>query len=221
MKRIRYLGFSRLEPYKNMAIDEMLFMKALERNSIATFRFFTFNKRCISIGRNQRPENLPTEFLKNKIEIVKRPTGGGAVLHDDDLCYSIVMPESYLGINNSLLASYGIITNGLKTGFELCGINVEYGKSITDSAQPLCFDQTLSYELTINGKKLVGSAQRRSKGILLQQGSIINAHKISQDKLIKALLEGLRTSLGIEYVYEPLTEDEIEASKSKISYFPG
>jgi lipoate-protein ligase A len=214
MNRIRYLGFASLEPAINMAIDEMLFNRALGNNSSTALRFFTFNKRCISIGRNQHPENLPQEFVRKKIEIVKRPTGGGAVFHDGDLCYSMVMPESFLGKGSTLLTSYSVITRGLKNGFKLCGIDAGYGESTAVSAQPLCFNQALSYELTVNGKKLVGSAQRRAKGILLQQGSIQHEHTVSQDNLINALLEGLRSSLNIEYVYEPLTEDEIEASKA-------
>ncbi len=219
MNRMRYLGFSSLEPALTMAIDEILFNRAVENNGFASLRFFTFNKPCISIGRNQRTENLPSGFIRDNAEIVRRPTGGGAVFHGSDLCYSIVMPEAYLGKAGSLLKSYSMITHGLKDGFNLCGIDVQYGNSTMDSEQPLCFNQALSYELTVSGKKLVGSAQRRAKGILLQQGSIAYDHRVTQDILIKALLEGLKSSLHLEYVREPLTGDEIAASKAHIHLF--
>ena len=212
MDRLRYLGFSSLEPALAMAIDEFLFSRAVENGGGASLRFFTFNKSCISIGRNQRTENLPAGFLSANTEIVRRPTGGGAVFHRGDLCYSIVMPESYLGKSGSLLASYRMITRGLKAGFDACGIDVRYGNSTGDSRQALCFDQALSYELTAGGKKIVGSAQRRAKGILLQQGSIAHDLGVAQDSLIRALLEGLKSSLHREYIHAPLTADEIAAS---------
>ncbi len=214
MNRIRYLGFASLEPAINMAIDEMLFTSALKDNGRTALRFFAFNKPCISIGRNQHPEKLPTGFVRKNIGIVKRPTGGGAVFHDGDLCYSLVMPESFLGKGSTLLTGYSMITRGLKNGLKLCGIDAGYGESTAHSAQPLCFNQALSYELTVNGRKLVGSAQRRAKGILLQQGSILHEHTVTQDELIKALMEGLKASLNLEYVDGPLTRQEIEASKA-------
>lgn len=214
MNRIRFLGVASLEPAINMAIDEMLFTRALENNGSTALRFFTFDKPCITIGRNQHPEDLPHGFVRTQIGIVRRPTGGGAVFHDNDLCYSLVMPESFLGKGGTLLTSYGMITRGLKNGFRLCGIDAGYGESTADPAQPLCFNRALSYELTLNGKKLVGSAQRRAKGILLQQGSILHEQTVPQDDLISALLEGLRASLDIEYSYEPLTGQEIEAAKA-------
>ena len=213
---MRYLGFSSLEPALTMAIDEFLFSSAVENVGRASLRFFTFDRPCISIGNNQRTENLPAGFIRDNTEIVRRPTGGGAVFHGSDLCYSIVMPEAYLGKAGSLLESYRMITRGLKAGFEVCGIDVRYGNSTRDSGQPLCFYQALSYELTVDGKKLVGSAQRRAKGILLQQGSITRDLRVGQDSLIKALLEGLKSSLNIEYVHEPLTGDEIETSRAYV-----
>ena len=209
MRTIKYLGFSILAPALNMAIDDVFFHKAIEDQDTAIIRFFKFNKACISIGKNQKLDSLPINISNSELEIVRRPTGGGAVIHRDDLCYSIVIPEYYLGKHASLLRSYSLITDGLKSGFQLCGVNVEYGTDDTNKVEPLCFNKALPYELAIHGEKLVGSAQRRAKGILLQQGSIMNKHNIPDDELVIAILNGLKRSLNIEYVYEPLSHEEI------------
>ncbi len=213
MNHIRYLGFSDLDPALAMAIDEMLFTRAVTSGGPATLRFFTFTTTCISIGRNQRPEDLPAGFAGSVSAIVRRPTGGGAVLHEHDLCYSLVLPETFLG-SSSLLASYRAITAGIKSGFRLCGREVGYGNAEAHNIHPLCFEQALDYELTLDNKKLVGSAQRRAKGILLQQGSILSRHSIGHGELIRALLEGLRSTLHADYTGEPLTGEELESAKA-------
>lgn len=215
--QIRYLGFSSHTPSLNMSIDELFFNRALESNSAAVLRFFTFNTRCTSIGKNQRVDNLPGDLQNTALEVIKRPTGGGAVLHDGDMCYSIVLPEACLRTNCSLLESYRLITDGLKQGFRILGINLEYGKDYKHTNEPLCFTRALSYELSLNGRKIIGSAQRRAKGILLQQGAIMPHHNIPynklNEKLVRALLEGLKLSLCMDYVDRPLTAEELEAAK--------
>ncbi len=215
MNRIRYLGFSSLEPALAMAIDAMLFTRAITSGGSATLRFFTFDTTCITIGRNQRPGDLPAGFAGTTTVMVRRPTGGGAVLHDRDLCYSLILPETYLG-GGSLLLSYRTITAGIQAGFRLCGREVGYGNTAAHGLHPLCFDQALDYELTMNNKKLVGSAQRRAKGVLLQQGSILPEHSVGHTELITALLEGLRAALHADYIDEPLTGQEREAAAAFI-----
>lgn len=205
MRTVSYHGFAIFTPAVNMAIDTMLFYRAIEDQNMAVFRFFKFDRTCISIGKNQKLDNIPLNISDSGLEVVRRPTGGGAVIHDHDLCYSMVIPEYYLGKHTSLLDAYSIITAGFKLGFNECGIHVEYGTGNTNGVQPLCFSSALPYELTINGEKLVGSAQKRAKGILLQQGAIVNKYNIPDGKLMNAILNGLRKSLNIEFVYKPLT----------------
>jgi lipoyl(octanoyl) transferase len=214
--QIRYLGFSNHTPSLNMSIDGLFFNRALESSSAAVLRFFTFSPGCISIGKNQKVDNLPGDLQNTALELIRRPTGGGAVLHDGDMCYSIILPEACLRTNVSLLESYRLITDGLKQGFGTLGINLEYGKDYKQAHEPLCFARTLGYELSFNGRKIIGSAQRRAKGILLQQGAIMPYHNIPysrlNEKLVSALLEGLKLSLCIDYVDSPLTEEEVEAA---------
>ncbi len=206
---LRHLGFSCAAPSVNMAADEGAFDRAVLHPDRATLRFFAFDRRCVSIGRNQRVRLLPPGMLSDGIEVVRRPTGGGAVLHDGDLCYSLVMPEAYLDRNGSLLASYRLITDGIRRGFGLCGVALEYGHVENGPIDALCFDNAMTHELTLHGKKLVGSAQRRAKGVLLQQGSIMDVHHVPRERLIRALSDGLKASLCAEYVYGPLTPEEI------------
>ncbi len=216
MNSVRYLGFLTLPPDVNMAIDIMLLNAAIEHYGNAYLRFFLFDRKCMSIGRNQMYGSLPPDMQNNGLETVKRPTGGGSVVHDKDLCYCLVLPERYLGDHKSLIDSYTMITEGFRKGFSTSGIDTDYGsdKAVDYKKEAVCFARSLPYELTLNGKKIIGSAQRRTKGVLLQQGSIM-FNKINYERLITALLEGLKTSLGITYVNDPITEEELKALPQK------
>ncbi len=219
MSTIRYLGLTRYAPPLNMSIDQLLFDRMPETGRDGTLRFFTFNTACISIGMNQKIDELPDVLSDSGLEIIKRPTGGGAVLHDGDLCYSVIMPESYLPAGGSLMESYRSITEGLRRGFGLLGIALEYGRDHAHRRDPLCFAGTLSYELSFNGRKIIGGAQRRAKGFLLQQGSVMPFHHVPHGQLIAALLEGLRSSLNLDCVPLPLQADELEQARRSAEKF--
>ncbi|MCL5276539.1 MAG: lipoate--protein ligase family protein, partial [Deltaproteobacteria bacterium] len=215
----RYIGFSIHTPSLNMSIDQSLFDGAPEHGPAGVLRFFSFSTVCISIGKNQKVDDLPGDLRGTGIEIVRRPTGGGAVLHDGDLCYSIVMPETCLGTTGSLMESYRLITGGLKRGFGLLGIDLEYGEGSRYRGGPMCFAGALGYELSLGGRKIVGGAQRRAKGMLLQQGSIMPYHHVPHERLIAALLEGLGASLDVDYTPLPLTEGELEQAGRRTMEF--
>jgi lipoate-protein ligase A len=108
------------------------------------------------------------------IEVVVRPTGGRAVLHGDDLTYSVALPEETAAIYG-ITKLYTILSEALQAGFRQVGMEVELARGnrgeLRPSAQP-CFASTARYELVVGGKKIVGSAQRRLRGGVLQQGSI-------------------------------------------------
>lgn len=164
-------------PAFNMALDELL-LEWLSKGEIGpTLRFYGWSPAGISIGRFQ-DANKKIDFRQAAeygVEIVRRQTGGRAVLHDQELTYSVVVPETHPVMPRSVKEAYLVISKGLLEGFSELGISAEFAipessRERTDSA--VCFDKSSWYELLVDGKKAAGSAQMRRKGMILQHGSI-------------------------------------------------
>jgi len=156
--------------FTNMAIDE-----ALLESNIPILRFYQWKPKAVSIGYNQ---NINKEVnisycKKNKIGIVRRITGGKAILHDKELTYSFIIPEKTSLLPKDIVKSYRIIAKALLIGLKKLKINVEMKKINEKIKTPICFNSANWYELTVNNKKISGSAQRRLKGKILQHGSIL------------------------------------------------
>ncbi|WP_422122526.1 biotin/lipoate A/B protein ligase family protein [Planococcus sp. X10-3] len=164
-------------PAFNMALDELM-LEWLSKGKIGpTIRFYGWSPAGISIGRFQNAEEKINfeQAASYGVEVVRRHTGGRAVLHDQELTYSVAVPESHPLMPHSVKEAYLIISKGLLEGFRELGIDAEFAipgisPNKTDSA--VCFDKSSWYELLVDGKKAAGSAQMRKKGIILQHGSI-------------------------------------------------
>lgn len=157
----------------NMAVDEaMLFHHSLG-DTPPTLRFYGWKPPALTVGRYQDLEsgvNLDA-CSRHGIDLVRRPTGGRAVLHDDEVTFSVVVRESILP--GSVLETCRIIGNGLLQGLRLLGVDASIHSARTSQGDsPACFDAPSSYEITSGGRKLVGSAQCRQRGCILQHGSI-------------------------------------------------
>ncbi|HEY9785143.1 MAG TPA: lipoate--protein ligase family protein [Candidatus Obscuribacterales bacterium] len=157
-----------------MAIDEAILEAHLMGKVPPTLRFYGWEPPAVSLGYAQK---LPTESV-NRIhemgfDIVKRPTGGRAVLHFGELTYSFV-GSTDAQLRESILDAYKQICSGLLEGLRLLGVELEIG-----SGQPAhrqmhdCFLATTTADLHFGGKKMVGSAQLRRKHAVLQHGSIL------------------------------------------------
>lgn len=163
----------------NMAIDEAITIAYKEGKVKPTLRFYTWNPACLSVGYFQKLEDeIDLNECKNmKVDYVRRITGGRAVLHDKELTYSIIIGEDNPMIDKSINLSYKYISEGIVKGLLLSGIetdNLNCGERIgRENLSAACFNAHASYEITINNKKVVGSAQSRKDGVLLQHGSII------------------------------------------------
>lgn len=160
----------------NMALDEALLETVSKGESLPILRFYGWNPPAISLGYFQKIENsIDSEFCKaNGIDIVRRITGGRTVLHNHELTYSIIIPESSEFVKGSITEAYKKISIGLLEGLKLCNINAEFSPGIAhQSSTSACFEASSKYEIVIDGKKLVGSAQTRKKGVVLQHGSIM------------------------------------------------
>ena len=159
-----------------MAVDEAILEHVIRGDSLPTLRLYGWNPPCLSFGRAQPYAEADMNVLKeNGWNIVRRITGGRAILHTDELTYSVIAPKDNHHVSGTLLESYQYLAQALLFALKSLGANVEIKKErMHQSAQsnPVCFETPSAYEITVDGKKLIGSAQARQKGGVLQHGSL-------------------------------------------------
>ena len=165
-----------------MACDVELADKLLHGTNLPTLRLYQWKPWAVSLGYNQSEEDINTKkCTEYGFEIVRRPTGGRAILHANELTYSVVMPADGKGITEI----YSLISKALVKGLSAICPEVSYEtsqpnfQSLYKKQESIpCFSASARYEVQVHGKKLVGSAQRRfsTAGIpevVLQHGSIL------------------------------------------------
>lgn len=160
----------------NMDFDECILNTAIEKTfDEPVLRFYGWSPACVSLGRNQRDSHINKDFCKyHKIDIVRRLTGGRALLHDNELTYSFVCPVKYLKYGESVINSYKEISGALALGLKTAGINADFPKDKRASASfEYCMSLSTGADLSYNGRKIAGSAQFRKQGYILQHGSIM------------------------------------------------
>ncbi len=157
----------------NMAIDHALMDRA--RSSGETvFRVYSWSRPVLSLGRNQRALNVyvDSELERRGLEVVRRPTGGRALLHHREITYSVTAPSGRDTLNASFRRINALLINALHAiGVPAEGA-IAKGREPAPSGLP-CFAQPSTGEIVVGGRKLIGSAQWRDAGALLQHGSII------------------------------------------------
>lgn len=185
----------------NMDIDSELLESAIkERKKEPIFRLYGWNPPCVSLGRNQNDSFLNREFLQNNnIDVVRRLTGGRALLHDNEITYSFICSVSYLKNGEHVISSYKEISQVLIDKFQKLGIELDFGgnKPVKTSFD-YCMLISTGADLCYKGKKLIGSAQCRKNDYILQHGSILYDYN-------KTLLE--------QVFNEPVNTDEITTVK--------
>jgi len=160
----------------NMAIDEAIMIAVAEKSSPPTLRFYGWQPPCVSIGyaQSMRAEIDLEACQQRGYTWVRRPTGGRAVLHIDELTYSITAPADEPRVSGDILTSYRRLSRGLVEGLNALGCpacQAEMQEEIKGNSAA-CFDLPSHYEVTAMGRKLVGSAQVRRKGVVLQHGAL-------------------------------------------------
>lgn len=183
MEEWRFIRSGSGSPAYNMAVDEAILTAVSEGKAAPTVRFYGWSPATLSIGYFQKAkQEIDFDALEREgIGFVRRATGGRAVLHDKELTYSIIVPESYPGIPRSVTEAYRVLSEGLLSGFRRLGLAADMVKleSEEDKTQyasmgsAACFDSPSWYELVVEGRKIAGSAQTRQKGVVLQHGSIL------------------------------------------------
>jgi len=165
----------------NMAIDESILEAITSQNAQPTLRLYSWEPACLSLGFAQPVSDVNTkELIKRGWDLVRRPTGGRAILHCDEITYAVIGPENDPRLDGGVLESYNKISQALLA--TLTNLNIPATAAPISGNQrtsrnnehqnPVCFEVPSHYEITVNGKKLIGSAQARRKGGVLQHGSI-------------------------------------------------
>lgn len=176
----------------NMAVDEALALAAPASGFCPILRIYRWSRPSVSIGCNQKiARGVDLGFCcAHGIEIVRRPTGGRAVYHHQELTYAVIVPRSFLK-TDTILASYRVLARGFMECLGLLGISGELiapelsrenrkqrkqsnsGKKRGNSEESACFLIPSGYEIGVGGKKIIGSAQRRYRLSILQHGSFL------------------------------------------------
>lgn len=197
---------------QNMEMDMLLFTSGRP-----AFRFYRFRDDCITAGRSQ---DMPSEIaldkaLKMGVDAVKRPTGGGIVLHSrKDIIFSCVFPASVFP--GGAMKAYYFVSDILLEGLSECGIHAERAfQSPADrrAAPGLCFSSSREFEIALGGKKLAGIAQKRTRDRILQQGAICVSRPA---KDLAALLRRswpIRDGLGLPAYIRDLPEGDKKTDK--------
>jgi len=219
----------------NMDFDSFLSQNCNEDE--AFFRIYRWEPYSISIGANQNLDEINVDKANSdNIDVVKRPTGGRAILHSEELTYSLILPikfglsarEVYNKTSTALALGLGIYDDKLKS-VVLESLQSDFGIQLTKPSGTLCFSSIAKSEVKFNGKKLIGSAQRKMNNSLLQHGSILCGkfhsnlpYYLSDTASIQNLLEELEnktteiaTIINHKVNYSKLSNSIISAFESE------
>ncbi|MEA2647491.1 MAG: lipoyl(octanoyl) transferase [Chloroflexota bacterium] len=162
---------------ENMARDRALLDELVAGRRGPTLRFYGWAPACISLGLGQREEILDLDAVRAAgLDVVRRPTGGQALLHDDEVTYSVVASQQDPLVGGTLMATYHALTEAFLSGLRDLGIEGEGAPCEPRPAAGLtsvCFASASAEEVLVGGRKLVASAQWRSRGAFLQHGSLL------------------------------------------------
>ena len=175
---MKYLGYSIHSGAENMRLDLEMLERAINENvEEPLFRLYGWAPKCISLGRNQKDD-----FMSGEIDSVRRLTGGRALLHDNEVTYCYVGKANE---HESVIDSYKKISGILIDFFDTLGIKLEYGENKRVSTHyDYCMLLSTGADVCYQGEKIIGSAQCRKNGYILQHGSILFGYD-------KTLLENL------------------------------
>lgn len=166
----------------NMAVDEAL-LESASADSVATLRLYSWAEPTLSLGYFQPAADRQTHAASRACPIVRRASGGGAILHDQELTYSLALPEK-TGLATAASHLYDTCHATLIAVLAELGVRAnlysQASQCLTDAEsnhpQPfLCFQRRTCFDIVCGAAKIVGSAQRRRRGGILQHGSILLA----------------------------------------------
>ena len=178
----RFINSGRLNPNENMAMDEAILFGIINKNDPPALRVYDWDPPTVSFGYHQK---INEHILLDKVKeygfgLVRRPTGGRAVLHYDEVTYAVISRTDGI-LAGSVLESYQKIGKVLLATLHEIGIDATMKDSMPPEKEQKtwvnpCFTSTSKYEINYKGKKIIGSAQIRKGSALLQHGSILLNH---------------------------------------------
>jgi lipoate-protein ligase A len=209
----------------NMAIDEALAMAATSGFAcIPTIRIYTWKRPSLSLGYSQRVSHV-LNFLglkEGQVDIVRRPTGGQAVLHDGGPSYSLVISEPHHLSSQAITSFYHLLGRSIRGALELVGVTARLSTGGGQGSSPLCTSSIFPGDVLYDGRKVAGFAARRSQGVTLFQGYLVlkgvlaavgtEPHGYSSGalppELISAMAKMVEKEAGVRLVESPFSEEE-------------
>jgi len=169
----------------NMALDEAIVRAVGGGLARPTLRLYAWEPPCLSLGRAQPGHEVDrAACARDGVQVVRRATGGRAILHTDELTYSVVAPPHEPRLAGDVLTSYRRLSQALLAALQHLGIDAQSQptqQGTSNTTHPVCFEVPSHYELTSSdGRKLVGSAQMRAQGAILQHGALPLAGDIAR-----------------------------------------
>lgn len=164
----------------NMAVDDALLDALVAGVGRPTLRFYGWRPPAVSLGYFQPLDegiSLP-EIAARGFGLVRRPSGGRAILHKDEVTYSVTVPEGQVESGQSVMGSYRSISRGIEAGLGLLGLGAELAdrkdqpRMKAEGLPTVCFAKAARCDMTFEGRKIVGSAQTRRRGVIMQHGSV-------------------------------------------------
>lgn len=209
---MRFIPFEVKTGQENMQIDSDLLEYAIKNQlKEPIFRLYGWSPACVSLGRNQKSDFLDLDFLKqNNIDYVRRLTGGRALLHDNEITYSYICPASFLENGENVVNSYKEISKILIDAFKKLDIELDFGgiKKV-NGHKDYCMLVSTGADLCYQNRKLIGSAQFRKEGYILQHGSIL--YDYDKELLEKIFKEEVDTSsiISIKEINSNITQKDV------------
>lgn len=216
-------------PAFNLACDEALLDQA---HAPPVFRLYAWAPAALSLGRFQPDEPFREPARRAGAVLVRRPTGGGAIHHDRELTFALIARPGHDGYPAAVEEAYARVHAGVAAGLATLGVQVtprggDAPRSVSPRAATLCFEDTTAFDLVdARGRKLVGSAQRRTNGRVLHHGSIplsvpaltpgcaavdaLAGRDVSWDELADVLTRSVGDELGLTLEPGELTAEERE-----------
>ncbi len=177
----RFIDSGFLDGRSNMAIDEAIALAVASGTVSPTLRVYGWMPPAISLGFHQSMSDIDLKLCeKDGVDVVFRPTGGRAILHAEELTYAVILPASSRHYQKDILPVYDVISRALLASLRLLGIDASFDRAsatpkdfVRGELSTLCYATSIQHEIGYQGKKIVGSAQRRFERSVLQHGSIL------------------------------------------------
>jgi lipoate-protein ligase A len=204
-----------------MALDEAILKAVSEALSPPTLRLYQWSVPSISIGYFQKLSDINRGYCEEKkYPVVRRTTGGMAILHDTELTYSFSARTDKEPFRGGLMDNYMVLSNALISAMK--GLNLDAKLNVVKSRRQrnaMCFKTTSYGEITVNGQKVIGSAQRRYHGSFLQQGTVLM--KIDRDELCRVfkgkcsadLRKAFEEEFSMQFISNGPTEFELKLAE--------